>query len=263
MSFFREILINKQLKRISKLLKGLSKSGQKGVAWLIDPEKHQVNTQFDWIENSGLDLILVGGSGGTTEAINFTIRSLKRYSGNIPICIFPGSKHQVTDQADGILFLSLISGTNAEYLITQQAEGALAVEHLGLEILSTGYLLVNEGEMLSVHKASNTLPLLNTEVERIRSIALAGKYLGLKYFYLEAGSGAKVPVAHTVIQTVKKTVKSPLIVGGGLDSLEKVKKAFDAGADLVVLGNAIEKDPGFLAEVLKAKRWYNQLLNIN
>lgn len=251
------------MKRISKLLKGLSKSGQKGVAWLVDPEKYQESSQFEWIENSGLDLILVGGSGGSTEALDSTIQSLKAHSGTIPICIFPGSKHQVSDQADAILFLSLISGSNAEYLITQQVEGALAIEHLQLEVLPTGYLLVNEGEILSVHKASNTLPLLNSEVERIRSIALAGKYLGLKYFYLEAGSGAKVPVAHPVIQTVKKTVKSPLIVGGGLDSLEKVKKAFDSGADLVVLGNAIEKDPGFLAEVLKAKRWYNQLLNIN
>jgi len=251
------------LKRISKLLKGLSKSGQKGVAWLVDPEKYQQSTDFEWIQHSGLDLILVGGSSGEAEAIDFTIRSLKVHSSTIPICIFPGSKHQVSDQADGILFLSLISGTNAEYLITQQVEGAVAIEHLGIEILPTGYLLVNEGEILSVHQASNTLPILNSEVERIRSIALAGKYLGLKYFYLEAGSGAKVPVAYPVIQSVKKTVKSPLLVGGGLDSLEKVKKAFDAGADLVVLGNVIEKDPGFLAEVLKAKRWYNQLLNIN
>lgn len=159
--------------------------------------------------------------------------------------------------------MSLISGSNPEYLITQQVEGAMAIEHFRLEVLPTGYLLVNEGEILSVHKASSTLPLLNSEVELIRSIALAGKYLGLKYFYLEAGSGAKIPVAHTVIQSVKKTVKSPVMVGGGLDSVEKVNRAFDAGADLVVLGNAIEKDPGFLTEVLKAKRWYNQLLNIN
>ena len=233
------------------------------MAWLVDPDKYQESSQFEWIENSGLDLILVGGSSGSAEALDSTIQSLKAYSGEIPICIFPGSKEQVSEHADGILFLSLISGTNPEYLITQQVEGALAIEHLGLEILPTGYLLVNEGEILSVHKASNTLPLLNSEVERIRAIALAGKFLGLKYFYLEGGSGAKAPVAHTVIQSVKKTVKRPLLVGGGLDSLEKVKKAFDAGADLVVLGNAIEKDPGFLAEVLKAKRWYNQLLNIN
>lgn len=233
------------------------------MAWLVDPDKYQESSQFEWIENSGLDLILVGGSSGSAEALDSTIQSLKAHSGEIPICIFPGSKEQVSEHADGILFLSLISGTNPEYLITQQVEGALAIEHLGLEILPTGYLLVNEGEILSVHKASNTLPLLNSEVERIRAIALAGKFLGLKYFYLEGGSGAKAPVAHTVIQTVKKTVKRPLLVGGGLDSLEKVKKAFDAGADLVVLGNAIEKDPRFLAEVLKAKRWYNQLLNIN
>ena len=251
------------MKRISKLLKRLSNSGKKGVAWLVDPEKNIGLDQFSWIENSGLDLILVGGSSGRADELEATIIALKRYSGNIPICIFPGSHLQISHQADGLLFLSLISGTNSDFLITQQAKASLDLENSPLEILPTGYLLVNEGEVLSVHRASNTLPILNSELDRLKAIALAGKFLGMKFFYLEAGSGAQVPVSFSAIQTVKKAVNRPLFVGGGLTSLEKVSAAFDAGADLVVLGNAIEKDPGFLAEVLKVKLWYNQLLNIN
>lgn len=251
------------MKKISRLLKRLSSSGKKGIAWLVDPEKNTGLDQFSWIENSGLDLILVGGSGGSAAEIEATIIALKRYSGNIPICIFPGSHLQISHQADGILFLSLISGTNSDFLITQQARASLDLENSPLEILPTGYLLVNEGEVLSVHRASNTLPILNSELDRLKAIALAGKFMGMKFFYLEAGSGAQVPVSFSAIQTVKKAVNRPLFVGGGLNSLEKVSAAFDAGADLVVLGNAIEKDPGFLAEVLKVKLWYNQLLNIN
>jgi phosphoglycerol geranylgeranyltransferase len=251
------------LKKISKLLKILSKSGRKGIAWLVDPEKDLDPARFEWIGNSGLDLILVGGSGGNSQELERTIFTIRQFSGSIPICIFPGSGLQVSGLADGILFLSLISGKNPEYLISQQAEAAPSLENLSLEILPTGYLLVNNGEILSVHKASNTLPVLNAELDRLKAISLAGKYLGLNYFYLEAGSGAKIPVAPEAIRLVKISVKRPLIVGGGLDSTEKVKLAFDAGADLVVLGNRIEKDPGFLAEVLKVKMWYNQLLNIN
>jgi phosphoglycerol geranylgeranyltransferase len=251
------------LKRISNLLKSLSKTGKKGIAWLVDPEKAEGLDTFSWIENSGLDLILVGGSGGSLDQISRTIRAVKTYSGTIPVCIFPGSYLQVSNEADGILFLSLISGTNPDFLIGQQTAASNAIENSRLEVLPTGYLLVNEGEILSVHQASNTLPILNSELDRLRAVSLAGKFLGLKFFYVEAGSGAKVPVSSSAIKTVKKAVHRPLIVGGGLDSPEKVTRAFDAGADLVVLGNSIEKDPGFLAEVLKVKRWYNQLLNIN
>ena len=251
------------MKRISKLLKGFSKSGKKGVAWLVDPEKEIRLDQFVWIQRSNLDLILVGGSRASAQRLEETIAAIRKFSGSIPICIFPGSRLQLSGQADGILFLSLISGTNPEFLISHQAEAAIDLETMNLEILPTAYMLVNEGEILSVHQASNTLPILNSEIDRIRSIALAGRFLGFRFFYLEAGSGAKKPVSPTVIQVVKKSIRKPLMVGGGLDSPEKVKAAFDAGADLVVLGNSIEKDPGFLAEVLKVKMWYNQLLNIN
>jgi putative glycerol-1-phosphate prenyltransferase len=159
--------------------------------------------------------------------------------------------------------MSLISGRNPEFLIAQQVQAALEVGALGLEVLPTGYILINDGELLSVHAFSQTLPLSNEDSTFAKATALAGKFLGMRFFYLDAGSGASIPVAKKVISEVKAAVKSPLIVGGGLTSAEKVKDAFDSGADLIVLGNSIEKDPGFLAEVLRIKLGYNHSLHVN
>ena len=134
---------------------------------------------------------------------------------------------------------------------------------MGLEVLPTAYLLVNNGEITRVHTVSQTLPILNSNPALVKNTALAGYYLGMKYFFIDAGSGAKNPVSSQVIESVKELVPCPLIIGGGIDNLEKLKDAFEAGADLVVLGNVIEKDPGFLSEVLDYKAWYNLSLNIN
>jgi phosphoglycerol geranylgeranyltransferase len=251
------------LKKISKLLKGLSKSGRKGVAWLVDPEKQEGLDQFTWIKNSGLDLILVGGSGGNKDSLKAALSGLRKFSGSIPICIFPGSNHHVTEEADGILFLSLISGTNPDYLISQQIGASLELNKLSLEVLPTGYILVNDGEIKRVHEVSKTLPILNDDLVHLEAVALAGKFLGLDYFYLEAGSGARNPVSPKAIQTIKKLIRLPLIVGGGLNSVEKVMAAFDSGADLIVLGNSVEENPGFLEEVLKTKFLFNRVLNVN
>lgn len=230
---------------------------------MIDPEKPIDFSQFRWVKDSGLDLILVGGSSTSYKNFDLTIKSIKKIAGGIPVCIFPGSHLQLSGMADAILFMGLISGRNPEFLISHQVLAAPEVQKLGLEVMPTGYILVNQGELLSVHSASQTLPLSNEDVEMVRATALAGKFLGMKYFYLDAGSGASIPVSPKVIATVKDSVKSPLIVGGGLNSLEKVRAAFESGADLIVLGNSIEKDPGFLAEVLDIKQWYNLSLNIN
>jgi phosphoglycerol geranylgeranyltransferase len=251
------------LKKISKLLKSLSKNRRKGVAWLVDPEKKLDLDKFEWVKDSGLDLVLVGGSGTTNQNFEKTVSDIKDLAGEIPICIFPGSHLQLSDRADAILFMSLISGRNPEFLISNQVLAAPRVKEMGLEIIPTAYILVNQGEILSVHSVSQTLPLSNDDPETVRATALAGKFLGMRYFYLDAGSGAGSPVSPTVISSVKDAVQSPMIVGGGLNNAEKVREAFAAGADLVVLGNSIEKDPGFLAEVLNIKRWYNISLNIN
>jgi putative glycerol-1-phosphate prenyltransferase len=251
------------VKKVSKLLKSLSKTGQKGIAWLIDPEKEADLERFSWIKDSGLDLILVGGSSACAENFDQVILSLKKISGDIPICIFPGSHLQLSGEADAVLFMSLISGRNPEFLISHQVQAASQVDALGIEVLPTGYILVNDGELLSVHSFSQTLPLLNQDLSLVKSTALAGKFLGMRFFYLDAGSGATSTVCKKVISSVKRAIDLPLIVGGGLNTSEKVKNAYDAGADLIVLGNSIEKDPRFLAEVLDIKLWYNHSLNIN
>lgn len=253
----------KKVKKVSKLLKNLSKTRRKGIAWLVDPEKDNDFDQFAWVNNSGLDLILVGGSSSSAENFEMTIQSLKKIAGDIPICIFPGSYLQLSNKADAILFMALISGRNPEFLISHQVQAAPEVQVSGLEVLPTGYILVNDGELLSVHSVSQTLPLSNENPDFVKATALAGKFLGMRFFFLDAGSGANSPVSVEVISTVKKAVKFPLIVGGGLINSEKVRSAFEAGADLVVLGNSIEKDPGFLSEVLDIKQWYNHSLNIN
>ncbi|OOG78887.1 phosphoglycerol geranylgeranyltransferase [Algoriphagus sp. A40] len=251
------------MKKVSKLLKGLSKSQKKGIAWLVDPEKETDLSRFAWVKGSGLDLILVGGSSTSSENFENTARSLGKVAGEIPVCLFPGSHLQLSRHADAILFMSLISGRNPEFLISHQVLAAPELARMDLEVLPTGYILVNQGELLSVHSVSQTLPLSNEDFEQVKATALAGKFLGMKYFYLDAGSGAGFPVSPKVISEVKSTVNLPLIVGGGLNSLEKIRTAFEAGADLIVLGNSIEKDPGFLAEVLDIKEWYNLSLNIN
>jgi putative glycerol-1-phosphate prenyltransferase len=255
--------MKKKVRKVGKLLKNLSKTKRKGVAWLVDPDKDIDFDRFSWVGNSELDLILVGGSSFTADFFEKTILSLRKIAGAIPICIFPGSYLQLSNKADAVLFMALISGRNPEFLISHQVQAAPEVQESGLEVLPTAYILVNDGELLSVHSVSQTLPLSNESPEFVKATALAGKYLGMRYFFLDAGSGAVSPVHSTVISMVKKAIKCPLIVGGGLTDSEKVKTAFGAGADLVVLGNVIEKDPGFLSEVLDIKRWYNHSLNIN
>ncbi|GAA0877783.1 geranylgeranylglyceryl/heptaprenylglyceryl phosphate synthase [Algoriphagus jejuensis] len=251
------------MKKVSRLLKTLSKSRHKGVAWLVDPEKVNDFARFTWVKESGLDLILVGGSSASSHNFETTIQALRDIGGSIPVCIFPGSYHQLSDKADAILFMSLISGRNPEFLISHQVLAAPKVAKMGLEVLPTGYLLVNQGEVLSVHSVSQTSSLSNDNPELVAATALAGKFLGMRYFYLDAGSGASTPVSSGVIAKVKNAIKFPLIVGGGLTSTEKVTDAFEAGADLVVLGNSIEKNPDFLAEILSIKNCFNLPLNIN
>lgn len=259
--------MRKPRKKVGNLLNSLHKSGKKGLAWLIDPDKCQnpkeLENQFRWVKDSGLDLIMVGGSHMSRDNFKEVILSVKKMAGEIPVVIFPGSQQQIVGDADAILFLSLISGRNPEYLIGQQVAAAPLVANTNLEVLPTAYLLVNNGEINSVHYISQTVPLPNSRPELAQATALAGKYLGLKFFFLDAGSGSGNPVSTQVIVAVREVVKKPIIVGGGIDSVEKLKAAYNAGADLIVLGNSIEKDPGFLARVLDFKVWYNNSLNVN
>ena len=231
----------------------LNLSGRKGVAWLIDPDDVYSLEIFEirLLEAVRLkvDFIFLGGSLIQRNSINEIIRFIKKTEENIPVVLFPGNSLQFSPLADAILFLSLISGRNPDLLIGQHVSIAPLLEKSKLEVLPTGYMLVDGGQTTSSHYISQTIPLPNHHPELAAATALAGKYLGMQYFYLDAGSGAPNPVSSELIREVKQKTNSPLIVGGGLTSLDKIKTAFHAGADLVVIGNGAGKNPKLLSEV--------------
>lgn len=254
-------------KKVSKLLRSFQSSGNKGIAWLVDPDKtldySKLKADFSWISKSNLDLIFVGGSQFDRDNFGAVVQVLKELAGEIPVVIFPGSRYQLTHHADAILFLSLISGRNPEFLIGHQVSAAPVIQKMGLEVLPTGYLLINEHEITSVQYISQTTPIPNSKPNLAKATALAGQFLGMKFFFLDAGSGSSNPVSAEVIRAVREAVEHPIIVGGGINSISKLKNAFLSGADLLVLGNSIEKDPDFLVEALAFKAAMNRSLHIN
>lgn len=239
--------------KVGDKLEELSCTGRKGFAWLIDPD--DVNS-FEIFEDRLLealrlkvDFIFLGGSLIQRNSINEIIRFIKKTEEQIPVVLFPGNSLQFSPMADAILFLSLISGRNSDLLIGQHVSIAPLLEKSNVEVLPTAYMLVDGGQTTSVHYISQTIPLPNHHPELAGATALAGKFLGMRYFYLDAGSGAPNPVSSELIKEVKQKTNSPLIVGGGLTSLDKVKTAYHAGADLVVIGNGAGKNPKLLSEV--------------
>ncbi|WP_373282200.1 geranylgeranylglyceryl/heptaprenylglyceryl phosphate synthase [Belliella aquatica] len=253
--------------KIENKLKALLKEGKKALAWLIDPDKIVEDLSFlqqvKEMSQLNLDFIFIGGSLIEKNDIDRIIKLIKEVDSELPILLFPGSVVQFSNHADGILFLSLISGRNPDLLIGQHVTIAPLLAKSNLEVLPTGYMLIDGGVATSVNYISQTIPLPNNKPELAVATALAGSFLGLRYFYLDAGSGAKKPVSSAIIQNVKKAVSAPIIVGGGLDSLEKVKIAYQAGADLVVIGNGAEKNLSLLTEALEYINVLNLSLNIN
>ena len=223
--------------------------GNKLLAILLDPEK--VKWEF-WastvqaIQKSPAQLLLVGGSSHSPLAVDELVGALKK-SIDLPVVLFPGNSAQLSAQADAILFLSLLSGRNPDYLIQQQVDAAPALMQLDLEVISTGYLLIESGQVTSVERSSQSTPIYRNQLDLAVHTAKAGEYLGAKLIYLEAGSGAKFPVPLDMIEAVSKTVDVPLIVGGGLRSQQEIQAAFQAGADVVVIGTAFEEDPQFFS----------------
>lgn len=250
--------------RIARKINHLHTTGKKSVALLVDPE-HIENPENTLLPPpaSTVDFIFVGGSLASRKNVTRCVSSIKEKAPHIPVVLFPGSAIQVVEKADGILFLSLISGRNPDFLIGQQVIAAPFLAKSSLEVLPTGYLLVDGGGITSVNYISQTIPLPNDKPALAAATALAGIFLGMRYLYLDAGSGAKSPVSPAVIAEVKNQTKRPLIVGGGIDSEAKAKAAWEAGADIVVLGNGVEKDPGLLAEVMSGARRFNLSLNVN
>jgi len=232
--------------KVSLKLRELTDSGRKGLAWLIDPDDIHSPLLFEEQVREAIELkidfFFLGGSLIQQNTVGEIIRFIKSITEQIPVVIFPGNSLQFSPLADAILFLSLISGRNPDLLIGQHVSVAPILDKSQVEVLPTGYMLVDGGQTTSVHYISQTIPLPNHHPELAVATALAGHFLGLQYFYLDAGSGAPHPVSSELIKAVKKKIKSPLMVGGGLNSVEKIRTAFESGADLVVLGNGAGKN---------------------
>ncbi len=214
---------------------------EKQLAILIDPDKFDISETKSFLKKIPKETthIFVGGStvaNGETEA---TVQALKTET-KLPIFLFPGDHSQITPLADALLFLTLLSGRNAEYLVGQQIKSISKLKNSPLEIISTGYILINGGNDSAVSKVTNTEPLPQENIENIVHTALAGQFMGAKLIYLEAGSGAKFPVKPEIISEVKKAINIPLIVGGGIKTEAQKNTAYEAGADMVVMGTAFE-----------------------
>ena len=229
------------------------KEGIKLLAVLIDPEKFDVkNTTsfFEKVHQSITTHIFVGGSTDDNNQTENVVLAIKKAT-YLPVILFPGDVKQITNKADAILFLSLISGRNPEYLIEQQVKAAPILKNTELEILPTGYILIDGQKETATQKVSNTKPITQDNLDKILNTALAGEFSGKKLIYLEAGSGAKLPVKTSTITLVKNSLTIPLIIGGGIRSKKQLDVAFNSGADLVVIGTAFENDEFFFNEIKK------------
>ncbi|WP_254712726.1 geranylgeranylglyceryl/heptaprenylglyceryl phosphate synthase [Polaribacter sp. R2A056_3_33] len=229
------------------------KEGKKLLAVLIDPEKidlDNIATFFEKVHQSIATHIFVGGSTDKDNVTNTVVTAIKKTT-HLPVVLFPGDVSQISQKADGILFLSLLSGRNPEYLIEQQIKSVPFLKDSSLEILPTGYILIDGQKNTATQKVSNTKPISQENTELILNTALAGEFSGKKLIYLEAGSGATVPVDASIISVVKSNLSIPLIVGGGIRSKKQLEIAFNAGADLVVIGTAFEKDEAFFNQLKK------------
>jgi putative glycerol-1-phosphate prenyltransferase len=241
MSIYNTIITNK-------------KANRKSFALLIDPDKQdksQLITIIEKAKNANTDFFFVGGSLLTNDSLDICLETLKAHS-NIPVVLFPGNAMQVNEKADSILFLSLISGRNAEMLIGKQVITAPILKQSSLEVLPTGYMLIDSGKPTTVSYMSNTTPIPANKDAVAACTAMAGEMLGLKLIFMDGGSGAQNPISEKMIASVSKSVDTPLIIGGGISSGEKAIVNCKAGADIIVVGNAIEKDEDLIAEIADA-----------
>lgn len=219
------------------------KLNRKLLSVLIDPDKFDESSAESFLRKLPTETthIFVGGSTVAQGRTCEVVKLLKQIV-SVPIILFPGDHNQISEYADALLFLSLISGRNPEYLIEQQVRSVEKLRNTNLEIIPTGYILIDGQTDSAVARVSNTVPMSQSDITAIVNTALAGQYSGKKLIYLEAGSGAKKPVSEAIISEVKKAIKIPVIVGGGIRSAAQLQKAYEAGADLVVIGTAFENN---------------------
>lgn len=240
--------------RVYQSLTDRKANGHKSFAVLVDPDK--VNTTIiDELSvlavSSKVDYLLVGGSLVISNHLDEVVQQFKSRC-NIPIILFPGSPSQVSRYADALLYLSLISGRNPELLIGQHVISAPFVKQSGLEIISTGYMVIDGGAPTTVSYISNAIPIPADKNEIAMCTAMAGEMLGMKLVYMDAGSGAKKPINESMIRLVAQNISVPLVIGGGITDPEKAYRNCKAGADVIVVGNAIEKDPSLIREMAAA-----------
>lgn len=228
-----------------------AKQGKKLLAILIDPDKTPTDAIpkiCNRISKSSTHFIFVGGSSVKIGIMDEFVSILKTHT-SLPIVLFPGDYAQITHNADAVLFLSLLSGRNPEYLIEQQIKSVPFLKNSTLEIIPTGYILIDGGTHSSVLKVSNTSPIDQKNIELAVATAVAGMYKGKKLIYLEAGSGAQFPVNKNLIKNVRQHISIPLIVGGGIKTKKQLDTAFKNGADLVVIGTAFENNTALINQL--------------
>ncbi len=253
--------------RRNHIYEDLLKAGQQGrkkLAILIDPDKLRMGKLEQIIDLSihcKVDYFFIGGSLIVNSQLDQCLQMIRNRC-QVPLILFPGNSYQLSYQADAILFLSLVSGRNPDLLIGQHVIAAPYLKLSQLEILPTGYMLIDGGVGTTVLYMSNTSPIPATKSDIAVCTAMAAEMLGLKLIFMDAGSGATKPVPTEMIEAVRGAVSIPIIVGGGIKTSEKVRENLAAGADLIVIGNAFESDPSLLLDIAATIHDHNVTLNV-
>jgi len=243
-NIYKTILLNKEENR-------------KMIAVLLDPDQCRgsiLSSTIAALKTHIPDFIFVGGSHAVSS-VDLFVELLKEET-RAEIVLFPGNASQFSTSADALLYLSLLSGRNAEFLIGQHITSSVAIKKSNIEVIPTGYVLIDGGKPSSVEYISNTRPIPRDKNEIALSTAVAAELLGMRLVYLEAGSGANVPVPAEMIEFVKNGLSLPLLVGGGIKTAYQLRVAFEAGADLVVVGNIFESDPAKIADFVDCARTF-------
>ena len=240
--------------RIYQSLLQKKAKGEKSFAVLVDPDKVTIETIDELTSlalEAAVDYLFIGGSLVISNRLDEVVQQAKKNC-DIPVILFPGSPSQLSPFADALLYLSLISGRNPELLIGQHVISAPFVRQTGIEIMSTGYMVIDGGAPTTVSYISNATPIPADKNEIAMCTAMAGEMLGMKLIYMDAGSGAKRPISESMIEKVSQVIEVPLVIGGGITDPEKAYRNCKAGADVIVIGNAIEKDPSLIREMSAA-----------
>jgi putative glycerol-1-phosphate prenyltransferase len=238
--------------------------GKKKLAVLIDPDKMRMGKLDQIIDLSvrcHVDYFFIGGSLLVNSQLDQCLQMIRQRT-HIPMILFPGSSYQLSNKADALLFLSLVSGRNPDLLIGQHVIAAPYIKLSSLEVLPTGYMLIDGGVGTTVLYMSNTSPIPANKSDIAVCTALAAEMLGLKLIFMDAGSGATKPISVEMIAAVRGAVSIPLIVGGGIRSADKVAENLKAGADVIVMGNAFEHDPSLMIDISAAIHTHNVALNV-